>query len=312
MSLYPPLPISSVSWGQLQRDVGRDKVRLDGELMTTPDVMRLVVALASKITERLSARNSRRVVRRSPSGGGGNGSSVGSPSSATLMTPRDVGGVGRVFGFNSTVSAPSPLSAVVLPHRADGTDSDVTLSSAPPAGSSSSSSTAPSSPSPTSVPQPAPQALPPVEPSVPPPAAGAAAAAAGADAATVPRPVAAHRKTQSTSSSVTAAASESSCGFCRSGVECEVHAVVGRALPRDDDDFDDDGTSGADEDLSTSHSDAAAFGAGAGSGGSLGLEARIMECARSVMLCSSRTVTGGDPFFAAELVRVCDRGRSDG
>jgi hypothetical protein len=37
--------------------------------------------------------------------------------------------------------------------------------------------------------------------------------------------------------------------------------------------------------------------------GVAGLESRILEFARSVMLCSARTVTGGDPFFAAELVR---------
>jgi hypothetical protein len=36
--------------------------------------------------------------------------------------------------------------------------------------------------------------------------------------------------------------------------------------------------------------------------GIAGLESRILEFARSVMLCSARTVTGGDPFFAAELV----------
>lgn len=33
-----------------------------------------------------------------------------------------------------------------------------------------------------------------------------------------------------------------------------------------------------------------------------GLEAHVLEFARDVLLCSSRTVTGGDPFFASELV----------
>jgi hypothetical protein len=41
--------------------------------------------------------------------------------------------------------------------------------------------------------------------------------------------------------------------------------------------------------------------------GVAGLESRILEFARSVMLCSARTVTGGDPFFAAELVRGASR-----
>lgn len=35
-----------------------------------------------------------------------------------------------------------------------------------------------------------------------------------------------------------------------------------------------------------------------------GQEARVLEFARDVLLCSSRTVSGGDAFFACELVRV--------
>ena len=35
-----------------------------------------------------------------------------------------------------------------------------------------------------------------------------------------------------------------------------------------------------------------------------GLEAHVLEFARDVLLCSSRTVTGGDPFFASELVWI--------
>jgi hypothetical protein len=39
-------------------------------------------------------------------------------------------------------------------------------------------------------------------------------------------------------------------------------------------------------------------------GGPSCIESRVIEFARNVLLCSSRTVTGGDPFFAVELVRV--------
>ena len=41
---------------------------------------------------------------------------------------------------------------------------------------------------------------------------------------------------------------------------------------------------------------------------SVGQEAQILEFARDVLLCSSRTVTGGDPLFASELVRLAFTG----
>ena len=59
-----------VSWGQLQRDVGRDRVRIDGEMVTPSDVTRIVVGLASRITERLAARNSQRRLGRHSGGSG--------------------------------------------------------------------------------------------------------------------------------------------------------------------------------------------------------------------------------------------------
>ena len=59
-----------VSWGQLQRDVGRDRVRIDGEMVTPSDVTRIVVGLASRITERLAVRNSQRRLGRHSGGSG--------------------------------------------------------------------------------------------------------------------------------------------------------------------------------------------------------------------------------------------------
>ncbi len=68
--------------------MGRDRVRIDGEMVTPCDVTRIVVGLASRITERLAARSSQRRLGRHSGGSGRFGTApMQSSPLATAATP---------------------------------------------------------------------------------------------------------------------------------------------------------------------------------------------------------------------------------